>query len=78
MAFGAVHILLGVNYLEVVSGAALSSIALNLERTLEGGRNPEARSDHHVPATIQMRAVVLGVVGGADRAPVDVKKASTP
>lgn len=79
-----VHILLGcvlIHYkchLEVVSGAALSSVALNLERTLEGGGNPEARCDHHVPATIQVRAVVLGVVRAADQAPVYVKKASTP
>lgn len=44
----------------------MGSIALNLEWTLEGGRNPEARGDHHMPAAIQMRAVVLGVVRGAE------------
>lgn len=64
-------------YLYVVAGAALSSIALDLERTLEAGRNPEAGCDLHMPATIQMRTVVLGEVGGAEGAPVYMKKAST-
>lgn len=64
-------------YLQVVSRAALSSIALNLERTLEGDGSPEACGHHHMPATVQTGQVVVGVLRTAQHPSVYMQQAPT-
>lgn len=64
-------------YLQVVSGAAVGAVALDLEGALKGERDPEARGHHHVPEAVLSRQVALRVAGAAQHAAVCVQEAST-
>lgn len=64
-------------YLQIVSSAACRAKALHLEWAQESNRYSIARSHHHMPATVQVRLVVLRIMRGAENTSVCMEQAST-